>query len=501
MKLPYPQLTLAEALSEFDIWITPSTGEIKDTERFRSELDRIVAVFDLLAKATTDFCDLSHCEPKAIAATVTNAMASLPQSETLILLESLAAVLFLVTGKSDNNGKCQLPLYLRDVAGWTEFPVIQRKKIVFKEIPRELKSDRYMKVVADLRSHKDQQERLLNEFCRFLLSTDDFVLQFWSVGRSYVVMKQLNREHALLTPLVVFQVRGSVSASGGHGPEEILRDRLTEWGMERGIDFNTTDAVINPGSVSQVRTKTRAYDFILPYRTPGWTNRIFVQCQFYAGDSGSVSHKNVDQTRASRDFVTPIHSEARYVEYLDGAGYFSSLNGDLKSLLSMQNTSSFFQIRSAPVRLRRELQVVGFLTPLEIEHAIFVAGSKYSNVEAYLLADGYAREEVKRAVESAKSRGVIDASSSDLAIADSRRAFARRMLLLDTICCFGETPEGTLAGYVFAPGYGGFHGMKMDDLIRKVISIAPVLKSDWTEPTASLEDLRWLAEQGYVMSR
>ena len=55
---------------------------------------------------------------------------------------------------------------------------------------------------------------------------------------------------------------------------------------------------------------------------------------------------------------------------MDGAGFFASLNGDLKSLLDMADTGSFIQIRSTPLRLRRELQRAGFLTPIEIEHAI-----------------------------------------------------------------------------------------------------------------------------------
>jgi hypothetical protein len=72
-------------------------------------------------------------------------------------------------------------------------------------------------------------------------------------------------------------------------------------------------------------TKTRAYDFILPYKTEGWEPKLFVQCQFYAGDSGSVSHKVVDQTRSSRPLTLVDYPNARFVEYLDGAGYYASL--------------------------------------------------------------------------------------------------------------------------------------------------------------------------------
>ena len=54
MKLPIPALTLAEQLAEFDVWITPSLGEIKDTDKFRQQLDGVVRVFEILDEATHD---------------------------------------------------------------------------------------------------------------------------------------------------------------------------------------------------------------------------------------------------------------------------------------------------------------------------------------------------------------------------------------------------------------------------------------------------------------
>jgi len=54
MKLPLPDSTtdLATKLAEFDIWVTPSLGEIRDTDRFREELDKVASVFDVLAETT-----------------------------------------------------------------------------------------------------------------------------------------------------------------------------------------------------------------------------------------------------------------------------------------------------------------------------------------------------------------------------------------------------------------------------------------------------------------
>lgn len=38
-----------------------------------------------------------------------------------------ASLLYLVTGKSDNNVKCQLPVYLRNELGWSRFPRLVRR--------------------------------------------------------------------------------------------------------------------------------------------------------------------------------------------------------------------------------------------------------------------------------------------------------------------------------------------------------------------------------------
>jgi hypothetical protein len=351
------------------------------------------------------------------------------------------------------------------------------------------------------------------------------------------MLKAFRKERDLLTPLVVFQVRGSVAASGGHGPEELLRNRLSEWGLQAGVDYNTSDVVLAevlelPGIVpaieeleaepaddgdeereeaievvrideTRVKVKTRAYDFILPYQVSGWKPRVFIQSQFYAGDSGSVSHKNIDQTSTSRTAVADILADARFVEYVDGAGYFSTLNRDLKHLLNMANTASFIQVRSAAIRLRRELQYVGFLTPLEVEHAIFRSGGSPAAVRKVLKMEGYSNSEVERSIADCTARGLVVVERGKLAVTAVRREVARRYLLLDVAARLGSapaTPSERLAGCLLVPGYGPFHGIKLDQLVIEAIHAAPALKDDLEQSKVMLADVRWLIEQGIAMS-
>jgi hypothetical protein len=539
MKLTIPTLPLATQLLEFDVWITPSLGEVRDTEKFKEQMESVVKIIEAIGVATANFEDAKDCQPIAIADTFIDLTRDTTEEEAAAMLRALASVLFLVTGKSDNNAKCQLPLFLRDKARWDTFPVIRRRRGTVSlgsgPIPRELKAERYLGLVAALRPFPDHQKRLLEQFVSFLLNDDACVSQLWSIGYSYSMLKSFKKERDLLTPLVVFQVRGSVAASGGHDPEELLRTRLAEWGLQAGVDYNTSDVVltevlkllgttpeveeidaepvdeedkeregveVTQEDEGKVKVKTRAYDFILPFQVSGW--KPFIQSQFYAGDSGSVSHKNVDQTSTSRKAVQDILPDARFVEYVDGAGYFSTLNRDLKHLLNMPNTASFIQVRSAAIRLRRELQHVGFLTPLEVEHAIFRVDGAPAAVRKVLKEEGYTDLEIERSIADCTTRGLIASDKTGkLNVSTARRKVARRYLLLDVAAKLGSapgTPAEKLAACLLVPGHGPFHGIKLDELVMETIRVAPALKGDLDQSRVLLADIRWLCEQGMAMS-
>jgi hypothetical protein len=533
MKLPTPNppLDLSVQLGEFDIWITATLGEIRDTARFQQELDAVVTVFDALANATNGFAGVGDCSPDAISGAMLTLIDGKIISEAVTVLMGAASLLFLTTGKSDNNAKCQLPLHLRHSAKWTGFPQIKKSKkgttLGKVSIPRVLPADRYMPLVALMAGYADEQKRLLLEFVRFVLSDDKYVAQLWSIGHSYVQMKQFGRERELLTPLIIFQVRGSVSASGGHEPEKRLRKVFDYLGLVPDVDFNTSDVVISGDQLLPVvdanetvegteveveveakgagtrkkKIKTRAYDFVLPFRTPGWKHRVFIQSQYYAGDSGSVSHKNVDQTRTSRLKVHEHYEFPIFVEYVDGAGYFSSLNGDLKSLLDLEDTHTFIQVRTAPIRVRRVLQEIGFCTPLEIEHAIVRSDSTRLAVSDLLLGEGYSKEEIDRCLAVAFQIGFIGEDYDILEVKPHRRPIVRRFLLLDIIACNGSSLMGVAdSGFLLVPGYGPFFGMKLTDVLMKAVTVAPRFADEFNNSKVLLGDLQWLEEQRYVVA-
>lgn len=539
MRLNTKPQSLDQKLWEFDFWVTPSIVDIRATDRFQLEMKRIIGVLETLSNGARRELDITRFAASLVDRVISHLDQFTQANDPKLLSEfveeflaSLSALLFLVTGKSDNNNKCQFPLYLRNQIGWETIATLRSKKgRVFaseESIPRILDSESYMAriarmYVAEKQSNCDSSllgitPKLLFPFVDSLLADELSRNQLTTYLRHYRICKKAGEDAtAFLTPLVMFQVRGSVAASGGHEPEKILRQRMSDWGMIRDVDFNINDVVLDvaAGQISESRgdmgeeqarkAKTRAYDFVLPFRTPTWHPRIFIQSQFYAGDSGSVSHKNVDQTSSSRQSATKLAAKAWpksaapvFLEYLDGAGYSASLNGDLKSLLSFQDTSGFFQIRSAPIRLRRELQKIGFLTPLEIGHAVLRRLGSQSSVSKHLLDDGYSSTEIARAILVAQQYAFIVVEKKRLVIAAAFLPAVRRHLLLDLIACEGGefASLNGVAGVVLVPGYGPHHGLavsKLEALVRK--SFASV----W--PAGFLADLQFLCDHGWVVLR
>ena len=525
MKLPIPNLSLKEQLAEFDLWITPSLQEIQDTEKFTQELIKIDVLIDKLGDATHHFSSMDSCSPKAIASTCVDLIEDVISDGTteqesiksaIEILDSLASLLFMVTGKSDNNLKCQFPVFLAQTGEKTDFP--QRRgmngKFRYSPLGRTIKSNKLSKVIADalvccssyksLEYLRNEAQWLLGKYITAILEDEASIHQFWALGKSYYYLKAENpgSEKALLAPIIIFKIRGSVSASGGHIPENILRRMMVLWGMERGVDFNNDDVILeSPGKNGNNNSKTRAYDFVLPYQTQGWQPHIFVQCQYYAGDSGSVSHKVVDQTQASRPLTLQDFPEAKFIEYLDGAGYYSSLNTDLQHMLGMASTKDFIQVRTAHIKLRRELQDIGFLTPIDIEHAIFRSNEgKQKEVIDLLKAEGYSEQEIGRATNYSIERELIHKDGNKLFVTAEREGFAKKLFIVDLIAIIGEpvkTSEGN-AGNALIPGYGELYGSQLSLISEKLDEYAP--NSSYSRNEFA-ECITWLTEENLIILR
>ena len=540
MRLRTENLETSKQLAEFDQWLTAKLGRVKDSEKFNAEIKSVCECIQSLSLYLDNFASYQSCSVEKLCDAVIDASYALVVGESFIddeqeifkFYESFFNLLFLTSGATDNNLKNHFLIKLKedDVK-----PLIPKRgaslkmiKYQLNEIPSTTKSDFIAKSLAScfVGSHEKYSYSvrtepifdlklylriLLKEYTSLILEDYEETMQFWVICRSYMDLNRLSSElplgKYLLNSCTIFKVRGSVSASGGHITEDILREKLVGMGLRPHSDFNINDVTIGEEEIvedGKRKKKTRAYDFILPYKIDGWDPkpRLFIQSQFYAGDSGSVSHKVVDQTQSSRAFTLEKYPSARFVEYLDGAGYYAALRGDLAHMLSFEDTASFFQVKSILVRLRRELQNIDFITPIEFEHSILVSddGLKGSVIRR-LKDDGYPMEEINRIASVCSELGYVFESGDKLEITPARIDIARRLLILDIAANnsyeITDVQRASLK-YILVPGYGANQGILESELSHLACSICKQCLI--TAPVFS-DDIEWLLDEGVFKRR
>lgn len=495
MKLKKHKYTEKEKLLEFDQWITPSLGDVRDSLAFKNILAGLEDGFNSLAEYTDSFSSTETCSSSHI---VEGIVASISKTNDFQShLANVFKAILLSTGKSDNNLKCQYPIVLNHLYNG-EIPDIKKGKLILVKIPRDFSLEKVIKHFVSLSLRPDILAPLLKSYLDLLLSDDFYVSQLYSLGASYIHLKKEGKGANLLSSIAIFQSRGSITAKTGHEPERILRSYMTDWGLSADNDYNKDDIDIHEllGIKKKKNEKSRKYDFILPYRSKTGGEKIFIQCQFYAGDSGSVSHKVVDQTDTSRQQTLKYFPHAVFVEYLDGAGYYSSLNGDLKKMLAKKTTKSFIQVRTAPLKLRRELQEIDFLTPLEIEHAILSGAETERQLIEVLESQGYAAKEISRCLDVCKANNLLNFNNGKYLVRDERRDIVIKYCLLDCIANFGHVIKAEKEkGVLYVPGFSSSWGLSQISLLNVFCREFPGI-----ELTAKdlLEKIQWLIDNEFV---
>lgn len=478
MWLPSVSLSEDQVVAEFDQWVTPSLGDLRDTNKFAEELDS-------LEQTVRGFADALQAgaadHQSAVQAGIAGALQQRDSSDAAQGLNGILTALFLATAKSDNALKCQFPLWFRSRHG-DAFPRVRGLRVVETPVPTVLKSTDLVKTAIAVKAvDAARATRLVAEYVDFLMSTPADREQIASLIDAYTMLERSRQGSgkSLLSPLVSFQVRGSVAASGGHDPELIVRRFLVSWGLLPGVHFNMAD--LTAGSLSDwlvaqgdtddgVRTKllasndkTRAFDFVLPARSIGAQRRIFIQSQFYAGDSGSVSHKNVDQAGKARAHAATLFRDARFVELVDGAGYCGSLRKDLRHLLFASDTEDFVQLRSIPIRLRRLLQESNIVTPLDIALRVAEGISTRDGLASELSAVMPAGQDVGDFLNELERRAWLTSQGDKLAVAVGADEIVQEYKLLDDIVARGRQLSASDQGtFILVPGFGPDFGMEQD---------------------------------------
>lgn len=547
MRLPDEKLTVDEQLEEFDYWLTPYQVVYQTTRKFKQEMEQAVALIKSLdafitkhQKTSLEVGDISHFINETSEILVTGKKATEDINAVAEHIHNVFQLLFLVTASSDNNLKSQFSVHLRTSNIGVEYSNFRFSKgkeaqaIDTKFTTSAVKAEALAKilakyVVAGSPLHhatpvsalklRERFNQLLSAYIDLIFTGSD-PKQLYYLCKTYEYITSLASEgqdvefgELLLKSSIIYKIRGSVTASEGHKNEHLMRERLKLLGLRGNIDFNLTDVVVTDTSVksssqvTQPKQKNRAFDFVLPYNVKGWRDdktKIYIQAQFYAGDSGSVSHKVIDQTTSSRQALKLIKGDKhRFVEYLDGAGYASSLRGDLKKILEFSDTDSFVQIKSILVRLRREMQIIDYANPTDLAQAIYLSGSNNTRTEVQQIMEEkfrFSKEETNRAFESAIQQGSIGIEKGVLKILESELEEAARLtFILDHTVLTGQTLSNTQrqdSRYLIVPGYGRAHGALGSEIQKKITEISTALTEEFTRDTETLIEIGALKRGG-----
>ena len=161
------------------------------------------------------------------------------------------------------------------------------------------------------------------------------------------------------------------------------------------------------------------------------------------------------------------------------------------------------QIRTAPIKLRRELQKVEFLTPLEIEHAILRTDGENKSVRALLRADGYSEEEVNRAISMMTENEMLVATNDGrYEVHPSRINTVRKYCVLDVIANYGKPiAVDKKEGCLFVAGFENMHGLQLSEVSKKVMETFRGGCTIWISVQFAFDDLQLLIVNKFVIMK
>ena len=143
MRLNKHKYSEQERMSEFDRWITPSLGDIKDSIEFRNILAALEDGFESLSNYTNDFSSFDTCSPYYIAEKITSSINQIDDIQSHLV--NVFNAILLSTGKTDNNLKCQYPIALFKQYEGGEIPTCKNGKLIQTKIPRDFSLDKVIK--------------------------------------------------------------------------------------------------------------------------------------------------------------------------------------------------------------------------------------------------------------------------------------------------------------------------------------------------------------------
>ena len=202
MRLKQHKYSEEERLSEFDKWITPSLGDIKDSIEFKSIVAGLEDGFRSLSGYTSGFASVESCSAYNVAKVITTKIHDIKNCE--IHLTNIFNAILLATGKTDNNLKCQYPIFLHQLVDSDEIAAVKNGKLTKVKIPRDFSMEKAIKHFSSLTAYPDLLAPLMKSYLDLLLSDEDYVKQLYSLGKSFQLLEKERQSNNLLSSIAIY---------------------------------------------------------------------------------------------------------------------------------------------------------------------------------------------------------------------------------------------------------------------------------------------------------
>ena len=136
----------------------------------------------------------------------------------------------------------------------------------------------------------------------------------------------------------------------------------------------------------------------------------------------------------------------------------------------------------------------------KLPKAIF---TKENDVTQLLTDEGYSLDEIKRSLTIAIEQKVISSNDEGCYILNPERIdIVRKYCLLDIIANFG-TPisVGNESGCLLIAGFETSWGLPLNEVVKKAQEIFPELNKLWPNIQTAFDDIQWLINNGFVITK
>ena len=351
-----------------------------------------------------------------------------------------------------------------------------------------------VKTFADISSNKEIRENLIDFFNeRNLIKKLSIIKNNSELGKDF--LKYITR----------YDSRGSDAHKRGKMAEEKTRAKLEDFGLERNVDFNTTDwdtkkALIvrldeekkkNPSEEAQIELKAteltnmqinREADLVLTKTYPS----LFIQSSFYGSDVASIADGTVNELDEERKLIkianTVINNnKIAFIGLIDGPGWaysisFQRLNRALNSV------DSHFGLRTITTKLRKKIHEKNLTCPIDFEVGLLINNKKTKEIELINTVSsfyGISTEILKQELVKWKGRGKFDIEGDYIKLKEESEDIVKKIFVLDLAYLHANEED---SGKIIVPEKKPIKIEKLQELINSYnlqndVKLDEILKS------------------------